>query len=197
MEFNYAITLLRKLNLSVLLAAVILLSGINLQAQERTSDKPPLKERLFYGGNFGLQFGSITDIEVSPVIGIWILPRLAFAAGPDYRYYKYFGEPTAIYGGSCYTQLVLIRDISSFLPLGSNTGIFFHVEDELLSLKSSFWKEPPFSSDRFFVNAVLVGGGISQRLGRRASFDVSLLWPLSESEFSMYSSPEIRMNFIF
>jgi len=197
MELNYNRSLLKNLNLSVIIAAFILLSNMNLHAQERTSDRPPVKERLFYGGSFGLQFGSVTDIEVSPVIGFWILPRLAIAAGPDYRYYKLFGEPTAIYGGSCYTQLVLIRDISSFLPIGSNTGIFFQVEDELLSMKSSFWKEPPYSSDRFFVNTVLVGGGISQQLGRRASFDVSLLWPLEESEYGLYSTPEIRMNFIF
>src|SRR5665647_2860751 len=39
----------------------------------------PVKERLFYGGSFGLMFGSITDIQVSPVVGFWVLPRIAIA----------------------------------------------------------------------------------------------------------------------
>jgi hypothetical protein len=197
MELTSVTPLLKNLKLSVLFTTLILFSYTDLHAQERTNSKPPLKERLFYGGNFGLQFGTITEIEVSPVVGLWILPRLAVAAGPDYTYYKYFGDPTAIYGGSCYTQFVVIRDINSFLPIGSNTGIFIQIENELLSLKTSFWKEPPYSSDRFFVNTLLVGAGISQQIGRRASFDISFLWPVNETEYGLYSKPEIRMNFIF
>jgi hypothetical protein len=197
MELNSATPLLRNLKLSVLLSAVILFSCPGINGQERTSNTPPLKERLFYGGNIGLQFGSITDIEFSPVIGLWVLPRLAFAAGPDYRYYKERDYATALYGGSCYAQFVVIKDIKPFLPIGSNTGIFLHVEDELLSLKTSFWKNPPYSSDRFYVNTVLAGAGISQHMGRRASFDIIVLWPLNESEYSIYSKPEIRVNFIF
>ena len=52
------------------------------------NDVPPIKERLFYGGSFGLQFRTVTDIDISPVVGIWLLPRLNIAAGPKYRYYK-------------------------------------------------------------------------------------------------------------
>ena len=44
-----------------------------------SKDVPPLKDRLFYGGSFGLQFGTFTDIEVSPIIAIWVLPRIGVA----------------------------------------------------------------------------------------------------------------------
>jgi hypothetical protein len=67
--------------------------------QKSTDDTPPVKERLFYGGSFGLMFGTVTDIQISPVIGFWVLPRIAVAAGPTYRYYKDQIDRTALYGG--------------------------------------------------------------------------------------------------
>lgn len=197
MEINSVKTLSMNLKLSVLLSVFILLYCQELIAQDGTSGAPPLKERLFYGGSMGLQFGSITDIEVSPVIGFWLLPRLAIAAGPDYRYYKKSDNPTALYGGRCYTQFVVIKDINSFLPINANIGLFLHAEDDLLSLKTSRWKDPPYSSDRFILNTVFVGGGLSQRMGRRSYLDIIILWPLNEFNYGIYSKPEIRLNFIF
>ncbi len=88
-----------KYYITAILLSFILLPGVFGQknreeplpgafGQKSIEDTPPLKERLFYGGNFGLQFGSITDIQVSPVVGIWLLPRLNVAVGPNYRYYR-------------------------------------------------------------------------------------------------------------
>jgi hypothetical protein len=167
---------------------------------EQGNDKaaPPVMERLFYGGSLGLMFGTITDIQVSPVIGFWILPRVALAVGPTYRYYKDQFNRTAIYGGKSYLQFVVVQDINSVIPVGVHTGIFLHVEDELLSLKTSFWKNPPpYKTDRFYVNTVLAGGGISQQIGRRSSLNLMVLWPLNESVYEIYSKPEIRISFLF
>ncbi len=165
---------------------------------QKTEDgTPAFKERIFFGGNLGLMFGSITDIQLSPVVGYWLLPRLAVAIGPDYRYYKTEYDKTTIYGGKTYAQIVVVQDISSFVPMGSHTGIFLHIEDELLSLKANFWKYPLNPPGRFYVNTVLLGGGISQQIGRRSSMDFMVLWPLNESDYNIYSKPEIRVSFIF
>jgi hypothetical protein len=166
--------------------------------QNDKDQAPPFKDRLFFGGNFGLMFGTITDIQVSPVVGYWLLPRVAVAAGPDYRYFKEMDVATSLYGGKAYVQLVVIQDLNSFIPMGVHTGIFLHVENELLSLKSSFWKYPlPYTTDRFYVNTVLAGGGISQQIGRRSSLNFMILWPLNDSNYSIYSKPEIRVSFSF
>jgi hypothetical protein len=166
--------------------------------QENRDAVPPVKDRLFYGGSFGLMFGTITDIQVSPVIGFWVLPRVAIAVGPTYRYYKDQVDRTALYGGRSYLQFVVIQDINSFLPVGVHTGFFLHAEDELLSLKTSFWKNPPpYETDRFYINTVLAGAGISQQIGRRSSLNFMVLWPLNESIYEIYSKPEIRISFIF
>jgi hypothetical protein len=165
--------------------------------EEKKSDNPPVKERLFFGGSTGLVFGTITDIQLSPVVGFWVLPRIAVAAGPTFRYYKDQLDKTTIYGGRAYTELVVIQDLNKFLPLGSHTGVFLHLEDELLSLKASFWKYPYNPQGRFYVNTVLAGAGISQQLGRRSSLNFMILWPLNESNYSLYSKPDLRIAFIF
>jgi len=182
----------------ILLIICNLLSAEFVVAQGRRKETPPpLRERLFYGGSFGLQFGTITDIQASPIVGLWVLPRVAIAAGPNYRFFKDPFDKTDIIGGKVYTELVLIRDIGSFLPLGMNMGIFLHAEDELLSLESEFWKGSVSGPDRFFVNTILAGGGISQALGQRSSLNFTLLWALNEPVYEIYSNPEIRISFTF
>lgn len=179
--------------------SILLLFPINsiVFGQKSREEPPPFKERLFFGGNFGLQLGTITDIQVSPVIGFWILPRLAVAAGPNYRFYKDRFDNTNIYGGKGYLQFVVFQDISSVIPIGSHTGIFLHFEDELLNLQSSFWKTTPITSERFYINTLLTGGGISQQIGSRSSLNITALWALNDSGYGVYSNPEIRVSFNF
>jgi hypothetical protein len=175
----------------------MLLSGSPINAQRLSGDTPPLKERLFYGGGLGIQIGGITDIQLSPVMGIWVLPRLSIALGPDYRFYKDYDGRTDIIGGSVYTQIVLIQDLNNLIKLGMHYGIYLQAEDELLSLESLYWKIPPVKTDRFFINTPMAGAGISQPIGRRSSINLALLWPLTTSDYDIYSNPEIRVSVIF
>ena len=198
MILNYTGSLFGRQSRKIFFTILLLFASVSITSGQKSREEPPpLKERLFFGGNFGLQFGTITDIQISPVIGLWVLPRLAVAVGPNYRFYKYYHESTNLYGGKGYIQFVVIKDISSIIPVGTNIGVFLHVEDELLSLESSFWKDPPITSDRFYINTLLAGGGISQQIGRRSSLNLMVLWALNESEYDVYSNPEIRVSFNF
>ena len=180
------------------IAAVIILLAVlhDAAAQRERSGPPPFRERLFFGGSFGLQIGTITDIELSPVAGFWVLPRLAAAAGPIYRFYKDPLGRTDIYGGRAYTEFVIVRNINSLIPIGLNMGIFVHFEDEFLSLDSEFWQIPS-ATNRYNINTLLAGAGISQPVGRRASVNMMVLWALNEAEYDIYSSPEFRVTFMF
>ena len=168
-----------------------------LTGQNRKPEPPPLRERIFFGGNFGLQFGTITNINVAPIVGFMVLPRVSVALGPKYVYYKDPYGNTNIYGGTGYVQFAVIQDIGKIIQLGSHTGIFLHLEDELLSLESEFWKYPPIYSPRFTVNTVLGGVGIRQMLGMRASINIMFLWALNESAYYTYGNPDIRVSFNF
>ncbi len=181
------------------IAGIIVILLVALQdasAQRERSEPPPFRERLFFGGSFGLQIGTITDIELSPIAGFWVLPRLAVAAGPNYRFYKDPLGRTDIYGGRAYTEFVVVRNLNSLIPIGLNMGIFVHFEDEFLSLDSEFWQIPS-AAKRYNINTLLAGAGISQPVGRRSSVNMMVLWALNEAEYNIYSSPEFRITFTF
>ena len=175
---------------------ILFMVGHQIAAQSVRSEAPPLRERIFYGGSFGLQIGTITNIEFAPVIGLWVLPRLNIAAGPNYRFYKDPLGRTDIFGGRVYTEFALIRDVNSIIPVGLNLGIFVHFEDEYLSLDPEFWQIQT-SSARYNVNTLLIGPGISQPVGRRSSINMMVLWALNESEYDLYGNPEFRISVIF
>ena len=190
-------TILRWYIRNSILVILLLFSSLSVVSGQRTRQQaPPLRERLFFGGSLGLQIGTVTNIEVSPVIGLWVLPRVAVAVGPEYMYYQDPYYSTSIFGGKAYTELVLLQDLNSVIPVGIHMGIFLHGEFESLSLESEVWNTA-YSSGRFMLNTALAGGGISQQLGPRSSLNFLVLWVISGSDYGFYSNPEIRISFNF
>jgi hypothetical protein len=167
-----------------------------VSGQRIKEETPPLRERMFFGGTLGLQFGTFTNIQVTPIVGLWVQPRIAIAAGPNFQYYKDPYFETTIYGGNGYIQFVPLRDFNNVVPIGIHMGIFVHLEDELLSLESAVW-DPQNPSNRFTINTVLAGFGISQQLGMRSSINLKFLWALNDTGYGMYDNPEIRISFNF
>ncbi|MBP8960255.1 MAG: hypothetical protein KBG40_07505 [Bacteroidales bacterium] len=184
------------------LTVILFLFVLNLtyaEAQQEKEERPPIKERIFFGGNFSLQIGTYTDIELSPIVGLWIFPRVAVAAGPSYRFYKFLDEKTNIFGLHTYAQFIFLRDLDKIIPSGIHTSLFLHIEEEILSLESKFWKPTYIESQprRFYEYATLAGAGISQQIGIRSSVNLIFLWSLTSSEYALYNNPEIRISFIF
>ncbi|NQU82224.1 MAG: hypothetical protein HQ543_11960 [Bacteroidetes bacterium] len=173
--------------------------AISIVAQT-DGDRSGKGRRFFFGGNFGLQFGSITNIEVSPIAGYRIFPWFSVAAGPKYQLYgeNYAGYKfnTHIYGGRTFLRIIVIGDFDEFIPLGFHGGLFAHAEYEALNLERQYF-DLTGSEGRFWLNSVLVGGGISQPLSDRASANIMLLWNLNETANSLYNSPIIRFGINF
>jgi len=182
---------------SGLIVFLVLASVSVAIGQQVRQEAPPIRERLFFGGNIGLMFGSYTNIDVSPIIGFWVLPRIAVAAGPNFRYFKDPYGSTTIYGGKVYTEIIFLQDLNNLLPLGIHLGLFLHGEYEGLSLESAFFKSPPYESGRFMLNTFLAGGGIRQMLGPRSSMNITFLWAFDDSGYGIYGNPEIRVSFMF
>jgi hypothetical protein len=170
---------------------------------ENNREIPAFRERLFFGGSFWLSVGSNTDINLSPVVGLWVLSRLAVAIGPEYNFKNYNDGhgSTNIWGGKTFVQFVVIKDMNKFLPFGMNTGIFLHLEDEFLSLNTKYWKNIVLPPKSFGMNTLLGGVGLSQQIGKRAAVNIMILWALAESDPNMasnfYSNPEFRIGFMF
>jgi len=184
-----------KLNSLARIVTVLILLNIPVTAvlaQKTRSEVPPIKERLFYGGSLGLQLGTLTDIDLSPIVGLWLLPRLNIAAGPKYEYYKFYDERANFYGGRVYTQFVFIKDLNNLIPVGVHLGFFLHAEDEFFRI--DYTDGTDWISR--FINTPLIGAGLSEPLGRRAAMNFMVLWPL-DNFYGLYSEPELRISFTF
>jgi len=163
----------------------------------KSEERPPLKQRFFFGGSFGLQFGTVTNIEVAPLAGIWLLPRVAVGAGPSFLFYKDPFGRTSIYGGRAMLQLTMIQDLNNLIPIGLNTGIFACAEYEALSLERAFFTTGSDGSRRMYYGSFLAGAGISQPTGKRSSMNITFLWCVTGNEYGIYDTPEIRIEFYF
>ena len=183
----------RLIKMTFLIICISFASLSMISGQNRREQKPPLRERMFFGGGLGLQFGTYTDIQVTPIVGLWVRPRIAIAAGPNFRYYKYQGYESTMYGGNAYVQFVPVQDINNAIPIGLHMGIFLHLVDDLLN-----FDDPYVDNARVTVNTVLGGFGIRQMLGTRSSLNLMFLWAFNESPlYDLYSNPEIRISFNF
>jgi len=170
-----------------------------------------LRDRLFFGGGFGLSIGSYTDIEVSPHVGYYITPRWAAGVGVIYEYYNYKYHPsydpllgyyrlerfeTHIWGGRLFTNYVLVNNVNDWLPLGLNFRIFAHIEYEALSYEKRFFYYD--ATGRELQHSFLVGGGLRFPTGKRSSMNLTILWNLNSNLNDVYGGgPILRLGFNF
>lgn len=158
-----------------------------------------LIDRFYFGGNLGANFGTITFINVAPMVGFRITPRFSVGVGGTYQYWsdKRF-TPTykqSIYGGSLFSRYMIAED---FLGAGN---LFAHAEYENLFAKQPFQDpntglitEKTKSFPSFFI-----GGGLAIPIGSRSAFTISALYNPFYDEFnSLYASPlQIRVGGFF
>jgi hypothetical protein len=185
---------------------IILLVWLTAGVLEAQREEPAgFMDKLFLGGNFGLQIGTVTNIEISPLVGYHITTRLAGGVGARYEYYKdsrnyfpFIPFKTNIYGGSVFSRYMVIQDLNRLIGLGPSSGIFAHTEYEILSLERKYFEVPAtLQEGRFYLHSVLAGGGLYQPVGRRSAFTLAVLWNLNQTASSPYTNPIIRVGFHF
>ncbi|HYX08386.1 MAG TPA: hypothetical protein VE912_16765 [Bacteroidales bacterium] len=184
----------------LLLLVFFLICNTTIYAQnKKEKEKLSPKERIFFGGNIGLQIGTITQIEIAPLVGYRITPRLSAGLGVKYEYYKDFFYETHIYGGRLFSNYLFIKDLNNIIPLGFNGGLFIQGEYEALNLETRVFdvlNEYP-GQDRFWLHSVLVGGGLRLPAGKRSSINLTILYNLNQTANTPYSNPIIRFGVYF
>jgi hypothetical protein len=190
------------------LAFILIASQLAFAQSSKDPDKK-FTDRLFIGGAVGLTFGSITQIDIVPIGGIWVIPQWSLGVGGRYSYYShrgyFIGGPSQTYrsniwGVSGFTQILPIPDLGEVTPIPFNGGIFFHGEIEGLFIDRRMID--PFATDfetgKTWIKIYLIGVGYRQKLGERAAFNVMLLWDITRDSYSPYiSNPMFRVNFTF
>lgn len=171
-----------------LLAAFLCLSlGVSAQwGGEQMAEKPSLKDRMFFGGGFGMNFSSNYDFfSISPIIGYKLSPRVASGISVIYRYTKHkYVNPsvsTNDYG------------VSPFLRYQFYGPLFLHAEYEYLN--NEYVVNYAGETLRKNFTSFMAGGGFFQPAGRHAGFYASILYnfsyrsPNSPYDYYPYSSP--------
>lgn len=145
------------------------------------------KERLFFGGELGLWFGSSTLVNIAPEVGYRFTDKIAAGIGFSYSYASDIqGFSAEAYGGKLFGRYLFIENL------------FVHAEYEALSLKTNVLNAnlSP-ESKRFNIGSVLVGAGYRFGLGKNSYLNLLMLWNLNETNYSPYTNPILRMNFEF
>jgi hypothetical protein len=154
-------------------------------------DKPPLKDRMYYGGNFSLQFGSLTYIDVSPLAGAMITDRFSAGLGGTYQYlnFRRANSSSSVYGGRIFGRYNITQNF------------FAHTEVESLKTADLVPGATP-DLDRLtrdWVTGMFVGGGYFTPFGSRGGANITLLYNLTyDNRRSPYNEPYvIRVGFVF
>jgi hypothetical protein len=141
----------------------------------------PFKDRVVFGGDFGLSFGTITFIRIAPMLGYRISDRLIVGGGPSYQYFsdnRFIPTFTSsIYGMSAFGQFVAFNNI------------FLQVQPEVLNVEDRFPKQSPTGEifyDRVTIPVLFVGGGIGQFNSSGSGVFVSVLYDVIQDPNSPY-----------
>jgi hypothetical protein len=128
----------------------------------------PKPKRLYVGGGLGLAFGDVTYVEVSPLLGYKVAPRVTIGGSLVYRYRSddRYGDTltTSDYGASGFVRGDLYQ------------GFFVQGEYEYLNYE---FPVTSGTTQRDGIESVLVGPGFSNPIGGNGSFYFAALYNLS------------------
>ncbi|SEJ38793.1 hypothetical protein SAMN05192553_103615 [Cyclobacterium xiamenense] len=155
-------------------------------------DNPPLEERVYFGGNFSLQFGTVTFVDISPLAGAMITDKYSAGLGATYQYLNNRFVPNAdahIYGGRIFNRY-------NVLP-----RFFLHAEYEALNVEVAnlIPNTNEIVISRDWVPGLFGGAGYFTPFGERGGINFMLLYNFSYDNIrSPYSEPYvIRVGFVF
>jgi len=151
-----------------LIFSLCLVFSISLNAQTEFGDT--FKSRLFFGGNFGLNLGTITLIEVSPLAGFNLTERLSAGVGMTYIYYS-----DNRYIPPIRQNIFGARVFSRFLVFDQ---LFVHAEFEGMNLSVLGFNPANglFESYRTWQSAIPIGLGYRSQVGANSYFTMMLLY---------------------
>lgn len=169
-------------NLFFLLFILVSLSASaqrdSTEARSDRKDPRPFKDRLYFGGGLGLSFGSVTSIQVEPLVGYKIDQKNKWSAGLGISYW-YFKDnrvslpyETTVYGYRVFNRYRFIENL------------YGHVEYQQLSFE--LFNNFSDQLQRQWVPFLLVGGGYAAPLGGRTYLVAQVLWDVIQDQNSPY-----------
>jgi hypothetical protein len=157
-----------------------------LRSNKKTSGEKlsDLKSKFYYGGNIGVRFGTITNINISPLLGFKVTKDLSIGGGVTYNYYSqnYYGRKysSTVYGTNSFARYFIQENI--FAQIGwDRLNVFDYTS--------------PIPNSRAWVDNILIGGGIKQPISSRGVIIASIFYNLNQTPLSPYQNPIIQIGF--
>lgn len=166
---------------SAFLLPLLLLAGL-CSAQDWWSDwdDPPQgwRERIWFGGGLNVGFGTITAIQIDPVVGYKLDKQGRYSVGVGGSYWHYRDNRPGIN----YRETGLgYRVFNRFRVV---PPVFLHAE--FFHLRVPLWSPADNGYINTWVPHLLVGGGYMQRIGGRSSIYVQLMYEVMQHPNSVY-----------
>lgn len=141
-------------------------------------DARPLKDRIWFGGGLGLNFGSVTAIQIEPLIGYKVDQAGKFSVGTGITYW-YFSDnrfnPRIEYDAYGYRFFTRYRFIQQA-----------YLHTEFLNLNAERYDDVTDDLRRIWVPHLLVGGGVVQPIGEHSSLTLQVLFEVLQDPKSVY-----------
>ena len=160
-------------------------------SKEPKYSTPPQKKgsfvkRLYFGGYFGLQFGTYTSIDVSPLIGYRVTPDFNVGIGVIYNYTSFdYGPPTGQHGYSSWGgRLTANYTLFDLITLGAE------YQYRTVELYNVF--EQSFENQG--VNVLFLGAGVRQQVGRNAFMFIMAYYDVLQEKYSPYPNVVFRIG---
>ncbi len=185
----------------VLMAIVVTAQSIKAQDEPEQPEKKGFdKSKLFFGGNFGLGFGTNTFVNVSPQVGYRFNDYLAAGVGVNFNYYsyKYYNYD----GSDLYRESLGYSGLNVFGRVFPIKFIIIQAQPEL----NYSWGSRKFydgtAKERLpgqFVPSLLIGGGAAIPMGtRNGALLLMMQYDVLQEELSPYGNkPFFTMGYNF
>jgi hypothetical protein len=149
-------------------------------------NKRSIKERFYVGGYLGLQFGTYTSIDISPLLGYRITPDFNVGIGLLYTYTSFdYGPPVgqhgySSWGGRLSTNYTLFNLISLGVEYQYRTVELYN------SFENSFQNQG--------VNVLFLGGGFRQKVGRNTFMFIMAYYDILQEQYTPYPNVVFRIG---
>jgi hypothetical protein len=158
------------------------------------------KERIFFGGNFGLGFGNIvSSVALEPLVGVMLGPSTSVGVQGSYTYinWRRFNVDDHVFGYRGFLRQNIPFNFPALLGGGN-----FVIQGEVERMKVQF---PVLDANnnvvqaRGWVPGTLIGPGVFYPNQRRGGFHFLVLYNFSHDRIrSPYGSEVVlRVGFIF
>jgi hypothetical protein len=182
-------------------------SGRRVGAAKKSEPKGFDPQRLVIGGGFGLGFGDITSIAVSPVVGYRFTDNFLAGVGLGFQYFRmkdrfpvynvtngavdYYPLKSTFFYPSLWARYVVYQNI------------FVHVEGEYDMQNFKAYEnatdqngDPVSYNLKYNSPALLLGAGLRQPVSERSSLVIMALYDVIQHEYSPYKNRiDFRIGF--